>query len=392
VTIKKQNALASLANKTKVASDIAKLLEENNIPIEELGKIKMNKTIVNKDGVSTVTDRTVIELHPSWFDDSQVLKPAPDMGKLKRQKSKTKSRTPKGMETAVIIPDIQVGYYDYSIEPTVVDLQPIHDEKAISIGLAVISDLQPELIVMNGDNLDFEEVGKYDKSKAYERMLQPAIDRMAEFLRQLREAAPSARIVWIEGNHEKRLQRYLNERAPALVGIRKGKVSGEGRSKYPIISVSELCRVEDFDVEYLVGYPASRFSINKNLYVIHGDKVNSSGSTAGKYLPSISQSVIYGHIHRMELSMVTRVTEQGSRTVMAASFGTWCRIDGAVPSVKGGQDEDGRPVLQGVENWQQGIGIITYEPHGVGHEWFYPELMWIIDGRAVFRGKEYIAE
>jgi metallophosphoesterase superfamily enzyme len=85
-------------------------------------------------------------------------------------------------------------------------LQPIHDEKAISIGLAVISDLQPELIVMNGDNLDFEEVGKYDKSKAYERMLQPAIDRMAEFLRQLREAAPTARIVWIEGNHEKRLQ------------------------------------------------------------------------------------------------------------------------------------------------------------------------------------------
>jgi metallophosphoesterase superfamily enzyme len=308
--------------------------------------------------VSTVTDRTVIELHPSWFDESQIIKQAPDMGKLKRQKAKTKSRTPKAMETAVIIPDIQVGYYDYSIEPTIVDLQPIHDEKAISIGLAVISDLQPELIVMNGDNLDFEEVGKYDKSKAYERMLQPAIDRMAEFLRQLREAAPTARIVWIEGNHEKRLQKYLNERAPALVGIRKGRVSGEGRAKYPVISVSELCRVEDFDVEYLVGYPASRFSINKNLYVIHGDKVNSSGSTAGKYLPSISQSVIYGHIHRMELSMVTRVTEQGSRTIMAASFGTWCRIDGAVPSVKGGQDE----------------------------------LMWIIDGRAVFRGKEYIAE
>jgi hypothetical protein len=123
------------------------------------------------------------------------------------------------------------------------------------------------------------------------------------------------------------------------------------------------------------------------LRVIHGDKVASGGSTAHKYLSSEKVSVIYGHIHRREWAERTRDDFNGPRTVMAASPGCLCRVDGAIPSVKGGIDLDGRP-LKRTEDWQQGIAVIPYDPE-TGK--FVYEQVAITDGFAMYRGKEYEA-
>jgi Fe-S cluster biosynthesis and repair protein YggX len=146
-----------------------------------------------------------------------------------------------------------------------------------------------------------------------------------------------------------------------------------------------LCRFDDYDIEWLGGYPTGTHWITERLRVIHGNKVASNGSTAHKYLASEKTSVIYGHIHRREWAERTREDYDGPKTVLAASPGCLSRIDGAVPSTKGSVDLDGRP-LTVVEDWQQGVAVVPYnEKTG---EFVYEQIP-IRNGWAMWRGKEY---
>lgn len=283
-------------------------------------------------------------------------------------------------KTCVIIPDIQIGYFR-SIDDKLV---PIHDEDAISIALQIIKDVNPHLIVCNGDNLDFPEFSKYRTTPAFAQTTQASIDRAAMFAAQMRLAAPKARIVWLAGNHEERLPNYILDNAAAAFAIKKG-LHPEG---WPVMSVPYLCSFDKYKVEYVPGYPAGDFWINDNLKVIHGTKVKTGANTAHAYLRDEKVSVIYGHIHRVETAYKTRRDAKGSSTIMAASMGCLSRVDGAVPSMKGSKDLDGRPVKVS-EDWQQGIGVITYQ--STGDNKFSLETVPILNGWACYRGNVYTA-
>jgi hypothetical protein len=168
---------------------------------------------------------------------------------------------------------------------------------------------------------------------------------------------PKAKIVWLAGNHEERLPNYLMDNARAAFGLHQaGDTEG-----WPVLSVPHLCQFEHYGVEYLPGYPASEYWFNDRIHAVHGDKVNSNGSTVHRYLNSERVSTISFHIHRREWGERTRRTRYGSRTILAASPGSLCRIDGAVPSTKGGTNLDGLPMAR-PEDWQQGVGILRFEP------------------------------
>jgi len=377
--------------KKKILGDIADVLKEKGIPVEDIADASISlshRTTTDKDGKPKSSTTTAIRISPTWESGPKwpVISQGP---KIQVQKIKTKVSKPTGWETAVIVPDIQIGHYRKSLDSF--EMEPIHDEQAISVALKVIEKLNPNQVVMVGDNLDFAEFGKYLTAAPFKMLAQAAIDRATHLCAQLREAAPRAKITWIAGNHEARLPRYIQTNAEAAFGITRGIKPGELRPEWPVMTVPYLCRMDDFGVDYLPGYPESAHYINTNLMVVHGDKVVSNNSTTKKYLDNERISVIYGHIHRNEYAYRTRRTDKGPRTIMAASPGCLCRIDGAVPSVKSGSDEFGRPLLQGAENWQQGLGVVTYQPIGVGGEEFFYEPMWIYSGHGIFRGEEYRA-
>src|SRR5690606_37911958 len=120
----------------------------------------------------------------------------------------------------------------------------------------------------------------------------------------------------------------------------------------------------------------------------HGEIVRSQSSTASAYLNREKTSVIFGHVHRREYAARTRDDHDGPREVMAASPGCLARVDGAVPSTKGGTDLDGRPVYRG-EDWQQGIAVVPYRKDtGV----FVYEQVAILQGWAMWRGKEFVSK
>lgn len=376
---------------------VAKLLKDHNIKPEEVGSIKSMRVgkwqTVTKDeaGEAQIHDLkgASLVLSPKWDSGPEwpVIVPGP---KYNVPKVKAKAQKTKEWETAVILPDMQMGYYKKSLEQNA-HLEPIHDEKAISIALKLVEDMNPDQVVLLGDNLDFAEFGKYLTAPTFKQLTQATIDRATLLCAQIRAAAPKAKITWIAGNHEARLARYVQMNAEAAFGLTRGKLNDELRDNWPVLSVPNLCRMDEFQVEYLSGYPESFLALNENLIIRHGDRVTSNGSTTTKYLNDAHKSVIYGHIHRVEVAYRTRVSESGPRTIMAASPGCLCRIDGAVPSTKSGSDEFGRPLMQGAENWQQGLAVVQYQPKGVKEEWFNYEQMWIYNGRGIFRGIEYVA-
>lgn len=374
---------------------VAKLLKEHNIKPDEIGSIKSMKVgrwqTVTKDeaGEAQIHDLkgASIVLSPKWEVGPEwpVVAQGP---KYNVPRIKGKSKKAKDWETAVILPDMQMGYYKKSLELNA-ELEPIHDEAAISLALKLIEDMNPDRVVMLGDNLDFAEFGKFLTAPTFKQLTQATIDRATLLCAQVRSVAPKAKITWIAGNHEARLARYIQSNAEAAFGLTRGKLDDELRENWPVLSVPNLCRMDEFEIEYLSGYPESFLALNENLIIRHGDRVTSNGSTTTKYLNDAHKSVIYGHIHRVEVAYRTRVSDNGPRTIMAASPGCLCRIDGAVPSTKSGADEFGRPLMQGAENWQQGLAVVQYQPKGVGEEWFNYEQMWIYNGRGIFRGTEY---
>lgn len=377
----KLNDASSTGSKAKTLGAIASLLESKNIDINEIGDIKRisiyQSMLKDENGDAQVVDLAAIQISPKWESGPEwpVVKQGPAINIPKN----TSKPLPKGnFRTCVVIPDIQFGFFRNKEGV----LEPTHDESAIHVALSVIEHLKPELIVCVGDNLDLPEMGKYVTYPSYALTTQATIDRATAFCAEMRSASPAARIVWLAGNHEERMPKYIVQNAIAAYGLRRGNAP----ESWPVLSVPFLCRMDDFGVEYRPGYPASDIWVNKKLRIIHGDRVKSSGSTAHVYLNAEKSSVIYGHIHRIEMALKTREDYDGPRTIMAASPGCLARIDGAIPSTKGGVDLDGRPLTRH-ENWQQGLGIVTYEDSG-DHKFAY-ECMPIYSGWGMFRGQEF---
>ena len=255
---------------------------------------------------------------------------------------------------AVILPDMQVGFRLYENGK----LDPFHDEKAIRIALQVLEDTKPDLVVLLGDNLDLPDLTlKYAIQPEFQRTTQASIDYLYTLLAKIRGICGNkTEIVFLAGNHDFRLEKLLVENAKSLLGLKRAEPTPED---WPVLSVPYLLRLDELDVTYVDGYPANRHYISGKLQAVHGTKVRSNGSTAKAVVNDLDGvSTIFGHVHRQEQSFRTLHTPKGPVTLMAASPGCLCRIDGAVPSVKGGT-VNGRPVLA-YENWQQGLAVVDY--------------------------------
>jgi hypothetical protein len=357
------------------------LLERSGINLDDVARVeKVNVWqgfLKNEDGEAEIVDLAGISLVPRWADGPEwpVVQPGPAV-KIPKPPAPRKST---GWGTAVVLPDMQIGYFRDANG----GLEPTHDEDAIAVALAVTKAAQPTQVVLVGDNADLPELGKYRLSPAYVHTTQATIDRCTILCAELRAAAPDAEIVWLAGNHEERLPNYLLDNARAAFGLRKGNTP----ESWPVLSMPYLCRMDDYDITYVPGYPASHHWITPRLKVIHGDLVKSGGSTAHAYLGREKTSVIYGHVHRREYAARTRDDHDGPREVMAATPGCLCRTDGAIPSTKGATDLDGRPIYR-QEDWQQGLSVIDYD---LDTGTFDYEQVAIRDGHGRWRGRDFVA-
>jgi predicted phosphodiesterase len=259
-------------------------------------------------------------------------------------------------------------------------LDPFHDDKAMNLFVELCRRFSPDSIVILGDYLDLPMMGKFHQEATFAQTLQLALQRGHEFLAALRTACPLAEIVLIEGNHDKRMQNYIEANSLAAFGIKQVNAMPED---WPVMSLPHLMRLSDLDVQYIDAYPNAMHWSNDLTRNIHGTKANSKGSTMSQYVHELSHLNTWaGHTHRAEI--VYR-TVMGGRNVpiesYAANPGVLCRTDGGVPSVKGATGNDGTPSPV-VEDWQAGWGMEYYNDT---ESW--PFVYRIRNGSTIFDGK-----
>jgi predicted phosphodiesterase len=286
-------------------------------------------------------------------------------------------------KTAIVLPDPQIGYRAFD-DGT---LDPFHDLAAMDVALQIIAYEQAQYgvdqVVNLGDFLDLPSQGRFAQEATFARTTQLAIDQGHLFLARQRATAPDAEVVLIEGNHDRRMQNFVEANAIAAFGLKRANLQHE----LPVMSLPFLLRLDELNVTYIDSYPAGKHWINDKLRAIHGNKVRSNGSTAAAYtndMPHIS--TVFGHTHRLEIQSKTTWDRMGKIRSMAISPGCLCRVDGAVPSVNGSIDSNGRPKEE-FENWQQGVAVIKYKDSGE----FFVDLVQIDDGRTVYQGIEFNA-
>lgn len=369
---------------TKNPGAWAELCERSGIDPSDIGRVERVNLwegfYKDADGDAHKVDMSGISLVPRWADGPEwpVVQPGP---RVRLPAPKAHPKTPAD-PVAVVLPDMQIGYFrnaDGTLEPT-------HDEAAIAIALAVTKAAKPAQVVLVGDNADLPELSKYRLTPAYAQTTQATIDRCGVLCAELRRAAPGAEIIWLAGNHEERLPNYLLDNAKAAFGLRQANTP----ESWPVLSMPYLCNMDDHDITYVPGYPASHHWITPRLKVIHGDLVKSNGSTAHAYLGREKTSVIFGHVHRREYAARTRDDHDGPREVMAATPGCLCRTDGAIPSTKGATDLDGRPLYR-QEDWQAGLAVIPYDEAGGEFDYQQVAIHTRSDGSkwALWNGKRY---
>lgn len=262
--------------------------------------------------------------------------------------------------------------------------EEFHDWSAMELFVEVCRREQPESVIILGDFLDLPSQSRWAQEAGFARTTQMALDTGYLFLGMLRNATPDAEIVLVEGNHDKRMQNFIETNALSAFGIRKAGLPDD----WPVMSLQNLLRLDELRVTYMDAYPAATHWDNDTTRNIHGTRANSKGSTTSQYsqeLPHISTWV--GHTHRAEITYKTVMGPRGEAIESyTANPGCLAKTDGTVPSVHGAQHVDGSSAKV-VEDWQAGFGSLLFDD--AGNSW--PQVYRIKNGATIYNGERIVA-
>lgn len=240
------------------------------------------------------------------------------------------------MEQTAIIGDVHIPY---------------HDPPALKCALKITKDLKPDRVILIGDIIDFYSISRYMKDPGRINSLQPDIDKTRAMIDHIRtDIAPNAEIIYLEGNHEDRLGRFLLTKAPELYNLRA-------------LTVPELLDLRKMDITYKIEHQIG------DLTLTHGHIVRKHSAYTARAMSEDYGCVISGHTHR--LGSHYRTDRRGH--VCAYENGCLASM-GDVEFIKG------------TPNWQHGFSVLS-ENRGL----LNVEQIQIHDGQAIFRGHKWSA-
>jgi hypothetical protein len=279
-----------------------------------------------------------------------------DKNPIKRRES--------GIKRALIIPDIQFGF---SKNLNSGRLTPFHDRRALDIVLQVSETFGFDMVVWLGDTFDFPNwTDKFIKSPEFHFTIQPALFEGAWWMAKIREATQQAEHYAIEGNHEFRLRSKIMNHFADAYDLRS--IDGVVIDDHPAISVPGLINMDKMGITWVGDYPEGQVWINEFLFCEHGNVARTGvGSTARAVLDKNRNSVIFGHIHRIEMTTRNSRLSFSGRPLVACSAGFLGHVDGRIPGHRKTQD------------WNQGFLLVEYT-----EDWFNINPFIIDEGNCLF--------
>jgi predicted MPP superfamily phosphohydrolase len=175
---------------------------------------------------------------------------------------------------------------------------PYHDAYAFDLMMTAGKAFKPDHVIICGDFADFYAVSSHDKNPERASQLEDEVHQVIEKLQEVK-ALGAKNNVFVSGNHEDRLTRYLMKKSPEL---------------YKTITVPKVLALKENGFHY-VPYK-SDYKIGK-LYVTHD--TGKAGVNAHKQaLDAYHTNIVIGHTHRMGYVIMGDVT--GDKNV-GAMFG-----------------------------------------------------------------------
>ena len=226
--------------------------------------------------------------------------------------------------------------------------------------LKVAIDLDPDEIVILGDFADFYSISSHGKDpdtlgQAIYSMLEKEVEAVNARLDELDLLFPNAKKVFIEGNHEHRLFRYIRDNASELFGL---------------FDVSNLFEIQLRQNWKWVPYGSSQNYrvLSSKLFAKHEPIGTSARTTATRAMCS----VVFGHVHRIEETQVVAVD--------GSEFVSYC------PGWLGDKKASVFRYTKHHPQWARGFSTVYVEPRG----YFYHSIHRILDNNTtLFNGKVY---
>jgi hypothetical protein len=224
---------------------------------------------------------------------------------------------------------------------------PYEDKRAVNCALNFCKETQPEIIIMDEVH-DFYALSKFDKDPARKEDTQTEIDMATKYFKRLRKYCPDSRIILLESNHLDRLRRMLWKEGKAIASLR-------------CLEIQNLLELEKLDIEY------KPYFMYKGVMFKHGDLVRKYAAyTAKGEFEKEGCAGATGHTHRLGIHFTTK--RGGS--YCWAECGCLCDLN--------------PEYINGVPDWQHGIGLFTFEKNGTQ---YFPQVIPIIHGKIIHGGK-----
>lgn len=270
-----------------------------------------------------------------------------------------------GAKTLLVFGDAQMGYRRIGDR-----MEPLHDIPAMKATLGLARNLQPDVLVDLGDDIDLAEMSRFaPDSTHFQNTLKPSMQANHDWHAELTQATPGAERHLVDSNHAKRFGDYILKNAPVL-------------GELPELKLHRLLRLEEIGWQFHGGYGSAEYEYADDLAFKHGTIATAAGSTANKLSKdNPDRHIVQGHAHRMESQWRT---DRRGHQFGAFVVGCLCRIDGIVPSYHSGIDHNDEPVKH-YENWQQGIMVVR--DYGNGEYTF--DQVPISKGRLLYEGQLY---
>lgn len=182
---------------------------------------------------------------------------------------------------------------------------PYHDIDAIEIALEKAYKNDVDSIYLNGDILDFYQVSRFTKEGGA-MSIKEERDMFFEFIGWIKSNF-DVPIYYKAGNHEERLAKYINDKAPDLAQL-------------PELSLSGFLKLDDLGVQFVDGRQKAMMG---KLIVVHGHEFGESifspvNPARGLFLRAKS-STLAGHNHQ-----TSEHHENNLKNDSMACFSTGC--------------------------------------------------------------------
>lgn len=229
---------------------------------------------------------------------------------------------------------------------------PYHSKQLLESTLLLMHDINPHVVVINGDVNDFFQLSRFNQGLERLDDLQEEIDMGVEFRKTVRDMLPDAVIRENLGNHDERILSYIENNARSLSSLRALKPES-------LLGLDEL----DITLFGRAGHRIRPEFVFEHGHVVRGE----AGASAKARLTNTLISGMMGHTHRM-----AEYPKFGYRNLTWYEQGCLC-------------DRNAEYKI-GETNWQPGIAVCHFSTKT---ENYHVELVRAVSQGYIYGGKHY---